>query len=129
MVSGADSPGRRLRWVIHPDTVVAAKDKWIYFQELEPGSRSGMHRHGSEELVIVLEGRGYDIHDGKRWNWQEGDLITIPAMTTHQHFNTRRLGGAHAFHGMPRIYSNVGLGGIEQLEDCPEWRGEAAGRD
>lgn len=117
----------KLKWVIHPDTVCAAKDKWIYFQELEPGSRSGMHRHASEELVIVLSGRGYDVHDDERWNWEEGDLIVIPAMTAHQHFNTGN-STALTFHGMPRIYSNLNLGGIEQLEDCPEWQ-EAPARD
>lgn len=112
----------KLKWLVHPDTKVAANHKWIYFQEIAPGSRSGRHRHIAEELVLVLEGRGYDVHDGRRWNWDQGQLICIPAMTEHQHFNA---GGGRAvlLHVMPGHYTHLNLGGIEQLEDAPEYVG------
>jgi gentisate 1,2-dioxygenase len=73
----------------------------------------------AEELILVLEGKGYDIHDGERWNWQQGDLICVPAMTTHQHFS---LGDSPALllSSSPSVYADLGLGGIEQFEDAPE---------
>ena len=34
----------------------------IYMQFLPPGQASGKHRHLSEEVFYVVEGRGYDLH-------------------------------------------------------------------
>lgn len=114
-----------LKWVVHPRTEVAAKDKWIYFQEIPPGSSSGKHRHAYEELIFVLDGKGHDVHDGERWEWKSGELIVIPAMTEHQHFASED-GRTLTLHAMPRMYEGLGLGGIEQIEDCPEWESEVA---
>ena len=75
-----------------------------------------------EELVLVLEGKGYDIHDGERWNWEQGDLICIPGMTEHQHFNSGS-DRALLLNAMPATYINLGVGGIEQIEDAPEYSG------
>ena len=75
----------------------------------------------AEELILVLEGKGYDIHDGERWNWEQGDLICIPPMTVHQHFSLGD-GPALLFSASPSIYAHLGMGGIEQFEDAPEYR-------
>ena len=109
----------KLKWMVHPETETATNHTYMYFQEIGPGSRSGQHRHISEELILVLEGRGYDTHDGERWQWDQGDLICIPPMTVHQHFNT---GSSRVLllNCMPSVYTDLGLGGIEQLEDAPE---------
>ncbi len=112
----------KLKWMLHPNTKSAAKRLWMYFSEIEPGSRSGKHRHMAEEQVLVLEGSGYDVHDGERWDWQQGQMIVIPGMTTHQHFNT---GNSRALllHSVPSIYVHHDLGGFEQFEDAPEYEG------
>lgn len=109
----------KIKWLIAPDMASAANHKWIYLHEIAAGSRSGRHRHAAEELVLVLEGRGYDVHDGQRWNWEKGQLIMVPAMTDHQHFNTGG-GRSLALHAMAAHYTHLGLGGIEHLEDAPE---------
>jgi quercetin dioxygenase-like cupin family protein len=110
----------KIKWLVDPHTRTATNHAWIYFQEVEAGSRSGQHRHVAEELILVLEGRGYDIHDGERWNWEQGDLICIPPMTTHQHFS---LGDRPAllFSAAPSVYEHLGVGGMEQFEDAPEY--------
>ncbi|HEX9271514.1 MAG TPA: hypothetical protein VGA01_04785, partial [Candidatus Binatia bacterium] len=64
--------------------------------------------------------KGYDIHDGERWNWEQGDLICIPGMTEHQHFNSGA-DRALLLNAMPATYINLGVGGIEQIEDAPEF--------
>lgn len=114
----------KLKWYVHPETETASKQKLIYMQEIPPGSRSGRHRHIAEELVLVMSGKGYDVHDGQRWDWEEGDMICIPVMTDHQHFNTGRE-PAVLLHSMPAHYTNLGLGGIEQIEDAPEFSEES----
>ncbi len=116
------TPMGKLKWLVHPTTKTAANHMWMYFSEIAPGSRSGKHRHLAEEQILVLEGSGYDVHDGERWNWDAGNLICIPAGVTHQHFNTGR-DRAVLLHSVPSIYTFMDLGGVEQFEDAPEYEG------
>jgi gentisate 1,2-dioxygenase len=111
----------RLKWFTHPEMDSAARRLWVYMQEIPPGSRSGKHRHMTEEQILVIEGRGYDVHDGTRWNWERGDLISIPAMAEHQHFNGAAKDSVLLLSSMPSVGTDLGLGGIEQLEDAPEY--------
>lgn len=111
----------RLKWYVHPDIDSAARRVWLYMQEIPAGSRSGKHRHMAEEQIFVINGRGYDIHDGERWNWEKGDLISIPAMVEHQHFNIDTENAALLYSSMPSLGTDLGLGGIEQFEDAPEY--------
>ena len=43
----------------------------VYMQFLDPGKASGKHRHLSEEIVFVVEGRGYDLHWDVKFDCQE----------------------------------------------------------
>jgi quercetin dioxygenase-like cupin family protein len=111
----------RLKWFTHPEMKSAARRLWLYMQEIPAGSRSGRHRHIAEEQLLVINGRGYDLHDGKRWNWEKGDLINVPSMTDHQHFNADPEEPALLLSSMPSVCTDLGLGGIEQIEDAPEY--------
>jgi quercetin dioxygenase-like cupin family protein len=109
-----------------------------YMQIIPPGSRSGKHRHLAEECLYVLEGRGYDLHQDcdveigdsytwkeqdevKRYEWEAGDVIYIPPMTNHQHFNAAADRPARLVSVINRVYKNSGLNNLEQLEDAPEY--------
>jgi quercetin dioxygenase-like cupin family protein len=109
-----------------------------YMEIIPPGSRSGKHRHLAEECVYVLEGRGYDLHQDcdveitdtyhwkaqdevKRYEWEAGDVIYIPPNTIHQHFNADAERPVRLISAMNRIYKQVGLNDLEQLEDAPEY--------
>lgn len=96
-----------------------------YVQELPPGGSSGKHRHVGEEVHKILEGKGYDIHDGVRWDWEKEDVVAIPNNTVHQHFNADPHRPARFFSLMSRLYYNVGHGGIEHMEAAPDY---AAGK-
>jgi len=55
--------------------------------EESPHSKSHSHTH-TEAMLFVLEGRGYSMIDGKRYDWSAGDAIHVPPkMTHHGHFN------------------------------------------
>ena len=55
--------------------------------EETPHSSSHKHTH-TEAMLYVLEGRGYSLIDGKRYDWEEGDAVHVPPrMTEHEHFN------------------------------------------
>ena len=109
-----------------------------YMEIIPPGSRSGKHRHLAEECVYVLEGRGYDLHQDcdveitdtyhwkpqdevKRYEWEAGDVIYIPPNTIHQHFNADAERPVRLISATNRIYKQVGLNDLEQIEDAPEY--------
>jgi quercetin dioxygenase-like cupin family protein len=55
--------------------------------EETPHSSSHKHAH-TEAMLYVLEGRGYSLIDGTRYDWEEGDAVHVPPrMTVHEHFN------------------------------------------
>lgn len=59
-----------------------------FMRELPPGKRtSWQHRHNMEAIIHFIEGSGYSMVDGNRYDWKAGDTITIPPWTWHQHFN------------------------------------------
>jgi quercetin dioxygenase-like cupin family protein len=68
-------------------TGLVAKTFAVFISEYPPGGKSGRHHHTFEAAGYVLEGRGYDIHDGVRHDWEKGDIFYIPTGVTHQHFN------------------------------------------
>ena len=109
-----------------------------YIQFLPPGSRSGKHRHMSEEYIFVLEGKGYDLHwdvdfelgekyywkvDEKpsRWEWEQADSIYIPPNTVHQHFNSDSEKPARFISATSRMVRYIGFDDFEQIENTPEY--------
>lgn len=59
----------------------------IHFHAFAPGARSEKHGHQNEAMFIVLDGRGYDVHDGEKIPWEAGDVAIVPDDCVHQHFN------------------------------------------
>lgn len=109
-----------------------------YMQIIPPGSRSGKHRHLAEECVYVIEGKGYDIHqdcdveindvfewkpqaETKKLEWEAGDYIYVPPMTIHQHFNADPAHPCRLISCTARIFRQMGLNTLDQLEDAPEY--------
>ncbi len=53
-------------------------------------TKSGKHTHQGGLLIFVIEGKGYSIVNGERWDWEKGDLVLLPLVpggVEHQHFN------------------------------------------
>lgn len=60
----------------------------LMFEEvLSPEGKSQKHYHQNEAFMYVLEGKGYEIHDGERYEWEAGDLVLIHGGCVHQHFS------------------------------------------
>ena len=109
-----------------------------YMQIIPPGSRSGKHRHLAEECVYILEGKGYDLHQDcdvevqdsfvwvpqekvQRFEWEAGDVIYIPPNTVHQHFNADPEHPVRLISSTNRIFKQIGLNTLDQMEDAPEF--------
>lgn len=65
---------------------------WI--NRIPAGEEEGMgwktlgHRHTVEAVIYVLQGKGHSIIDGVRYDWEEGDFISVPMFSWHRHLNT-----------------------------------------
>lgn len=53
--------------------------------DLDPGASTSNHRHAYESLVYVIEGSGYTVIEGQRFDWSADDAIYIPAWCWHRH--------------------------------------------
>jgi len=111
----------------------------IYEQQLDSGSRSGRHRHLSEELLFIIEGNGYDLHwdvdfdcadeyswdleeEPKRFEWEAGDFVYVPPYCGHQHFNADPDRPVRFVSVTSRIIKKMGFDWIDQLENAPEYK-------
>jgi quercetin dioxygenase-like cupin family protein len=127
VIRAADCPWEatrqgKLKFYLSRWTEVAARALDVMIQEITPGERSGEHRHIFEELMLVVSGRGFDLHEGTRHPWQAGDLICVPPMISHQHVNDGEE-VAQFVSVWPRQPGHELLGGIEQISHASDWRG------
>ncbi|HSM70641.1 MAG TPA: cupin domain-containing protein [Anaerolineales bacterium] len=64
-----------------------------HISEIPPGEHKRAHRHFHEALIYIVRGKGYSLiwgegEEPRKYEWSEGDLISIPVWYWHQHFNT-----------------------------------------
>jgi quercetin dioxygenase-like cupin family protein len=82
------SPQSRAKWMLGPgDEPFLTQTVQVHFVEIDPGGANGGHGHQNEAAFYILRGRGYEIHDGERHDWSEGDLVVVHNDSRHQHFN------------------------------------------
>ncbi len=59
----------------------------IHLEEYAPGGKTSKHGHVNEAAFYILDGKGYEIHDGVRYDWKAGDVAIVHNNCVHQHFN------------------------------------------
>ena len=59
----------------------------FHLEEYAPGASSQQHGHVNEAAFYILDGEGYEIHDGIRYDWHAGDVAIVHNNCVHQHFN------------------------------------------
>ena len=59
----------------------------LHLEEYGPGGKSQKHGHVNEAAFYILDGKGYEIHDGIRYDWSAGDVAIVHMNCVHQHFN------------------------------------------
>ena len=57
------------------------------FQWIEPGEKGEGHRHTFASIYYIVEGRGYTVADGSRIDWEQGDVLSLPAWADHENVN------------------------------------------
>jgi hypothetical protein len=118
-----------MRWYMHPSITDTVLSTHIFFeQEIPPGSRSGMLKFQGEQVMYILEGKGYTLINGVKHHWEAGDVVNLPVRKSGiivQHVNEDPNLPAKFVAAEPNFYANTGVdrgSGFEQIEDAPEYR-------
>jgi|SRR6516165_6335190 uncharacterized RmlC-like cupin family protein len=86
----AQTPGSERRAAIAPELGVASA-LWGGTFEVEPGSRTGVHHHGSQETIAFVLSGACEIRWGERGEFvaraKSGDFIHVPAYLPHMEIN------------------------------------------
>lgn len=139
LVRGRDLPQQKtrqglLRYYLRRsgETETALKD-WVVFVH-EIYTHSGKHRHQGGLVIYVLDGMGYTVVDGVRYDWEAGDVILLPVQPggcEHQHFNRSEDRPARWLALIYKPLHDEVASVLEQREDAPAagqsngWRGKA----
>lgn len=124
------NPQGKMKWYIHPAyDNHSVQSFFSSVQEIPPGSKSGKQHRQGQLIHYILEGSGYSVINGDRYEWSKGDYVGLPvtpAGNTIQHFNDSDK-PVRMFRNEPFEHEAVGydLGcGFKQLEACPEYDGD-----
>ena len=87
--SGDSDEGKsKTSWMLGPgDEPFLTQSLQVHFVELSPGGTNHGHGHQNEAHFYILEGKGYEIHDGKRYDWEKDDLVIVHTDCKHKHHN------------------------------------------
>jgi quercetin dioxygenase-like cupin family protein len=83
-----DSADSRTWWRIGPgDEPFLTQNLQVHFVEIPAGKSNHGHGHQNEAVFYILQGKGYEIHDDKRYPWSKDDLVIVHTDSVHRHFN------------------------------------------
>jgi mannose-6-phosphate isomerase-like protein (cupin superfamily) len=60
----------------------------LWKQTVEPNAGTPIHLHDCQEVVVILQGSGSVVMDGKKTDFAANSTLIIPPNTVHQIFNT-----------------------------------------
>lgn len=59
----------------------------VHFVTVPPSGRNVGHGHQNEAFFYILEGHGFELHDGERYDWDEGYAVAVHNDCVHWHNN------------------------------------------
>ncbi len=93
-------PGRDIEWkggpayfhkmTVNPQSAQIAQSIECHVDCFGPEARGQKHGHMNTAVFFILSGKGYDIHDGRRIDYQAGDASIVETACVHQHFNASK---------------------------------------
>jgi len=61
---------------------------FLGIQIINPGEHIVPHRHNSFAIYHIMEGEGFSVLEGDRYDWERGDTFVCPAWASHEHICT-----------------------------------------
>ena len=93
----------------------------IHITQLDPGKGTKLHKHHNEAVLYVIEGKGYTIIQGKRYDWEQGDALYVPPFNWHANYNTGEKRAIYMGITNKRLLNWLGLDRWVEIEkDMPE---------
>lgn len=80
-------PTRFEKAVINPQHAMVTQAIETHIDVITPGTHGQTHGHMNSAVFYILEGEGYDIHDGVKYPWKAGDVSIVENMCVHCHYN------------------------------------------
>lgn len=105
----------------------ALKDWCVFVHEIR--THSGKHKHQGGLAIYVLDGEGYTVVDGVRYDWEAGDLLLLPIKSggcEHQHFNRSPDRPARWLALIYKPLHDEVASFIEHKEESPDHQGRSA---
>ncbi|HLG72981.1 MAG TPA: hypothetical protein VK009_21385 [Chloroflexota bacterium] len=133
LIKGKDIPWEHnrqgtMKWFMHPAlTDTCIRSMLFYEQIIEPGSKSGLQLTPGGQCIFILEGRGYTLLDGQRFDWQAEDIVQIPLRRDGvkvQHVNTDLRRRVRFVCAELNLLDTLGVdrgAALEQIENAPEY--------
>src|SRR5207237_37801 len=73
-----DSEESHSWWILGPgDEPFLTQSLQVHFVELFPGGSNHGHGHQNEACFYILEGTGYELHDGNRYDRDKADFRAV----------------------------------------------------
>jgi quercetin dioxygenase-like cupin family protein len=83
-----DSEHSRTWWRLGPgDDPFLTQTLQVHFVEIPAGKSNHGHGHQNEAVFYILQGKGYEIHDDQRYEWEKDDLVVVHTDSVHKHYN------------------------------------------
>lgn len=132
VIRGRDVPWEQnrqglIKFLLHPKVwaEVSVPNWFMFIHRIK--KHSGRHRHQGGLGLFVLEGKGYTVVDGVRYDWEKDDLILLPVKPEgceHQHFNVDPSGQAAEWLAFIFDPFRDAMGNeLEQRATSPDWSG------
>jgi quercetin dioxygenase-like cupin family protein len=80
-------PTKWNKHVINPQKTMVTQAIETHIDVLTPNSHGQLHGHMNSAVFYILEGNGYDVHDGVKHPWRAGDVSIVENMCVHRHYN------------------------------------------
>ena len=92
--------GLQIGYVVAPHLGIEVRNIQLEIHRLLPGAHTEQERH-SESIRHVLNGEGWSVIDGTRYDWGPHDTIHIQKGAWHQHGNSSNERPAHVLVAKP----------------------------
>ena len=81
---GPQSYGKK---IINPQANKVTQAIETHIEVYAPGGYGQKHGHMNSAVFYCLKGKGHDVHDGRRYDWEAGDALIVENACVHQHFS------------------------------------------